>query len=293
MVATRAAYACGDAWLDQVLAYLLENAKFAKKYLEEHLGNVAVRVPDSTFALWLDFRRFGMNQSNLVKTLICRGHIALSDGVSFGDEGSGFMRMNIGTPRAVLSEGLERLAGAFSGASSDVHIAEPMPADIKFVKMHGLGNDFIYVDCMDRALDNLPELAVRMSRRHVGVGADGIIAILPSEAADCRMRIFNADGSEAQMCGNGIRCVAKYIYDNRIVRKQRLTVETLSGIKTVEVHAGLDDLTDTVTVDMGLPRTAPAEVPVLFEGDSMVEQPVATSSGDVAVTAIPWATPTA
>ena len=82
-----------------------------------------------------------MNQSNLVKTLICRGHIALSDGVSFGDEGSGFMRMNIGTPRAVLSEGLERLAGAFSGASSDVHIAEPMPADIKFVKMHGLGND--------------------------------------------------------------------------------------------------------------------------------------------------------
>ena len=124
MEATRAAYACGDAWLDQVLAYLLENAKFAKKYLEEHLGNVAVRVPDSTFALWLDFRRFGMNQSNLVKTLICRGHIALSDGVSFGDEGSGFMRMNIGTPRAVLSEGLERLAGAFSGASSDVHIAE-------------------------------------------------------------------------------------------------------------------------------------------------------------------------
>ena len=291
MVATRAAYACGDAWLDQVLAYLLENAKFAKKYLEEHLGNVAVRVPDSTFALWLDFRRFGMNQSNLVKTLICRGHIALSDGVSFGDEGSGFMRMNIGTPRAVLSEGLERLAGAFSGASSDVHIAEPMPADIKFVKMHGLGNDFIYVDCMDRALDNLPELAVRMSRRHVGVGADGIIAILPSEAADCRMRIFNADGSEAQMCGNGIRCVAKYIYDNRIVRKQRLTVETLSGIKTVEVHAGLDDLTDTVTVDMGLPRTAPAEVPVLFEGDSMVEQPVATSSGDVAVTAISMGNP--
>lgn len=291
MVATRAAYACGDAWLDQVLAYLLENAKFAKKYLAEHLGNVAVRVPDSTFALWLDFRRFGMNQSNLVKTLICRGHIALSDGVSFGDEGSGFMRMNIGTPRAVLSEGLERLAGAFSGASSDVHIAEPMPADIKFVKMHGLGNDFIYVDCMDRALDNLPELAVRMSRRHVGVGADGIIAILPSEAADCRMRIFNADGSEAQMCGNGIRCVAKYIYDNRIVRKQRLTVETLSGIKTVEVHAGLDDLTDTVTVDMGLPRTAPAEVPVVFEGDSMVEQPVATSSGDVAVTAISMGNP--
>lgn len=93
------------------------------------------------------------------------------------------------------------------------------------------------------------------------------------------------------MCGNGIRCVAKYIYDNRIVRKQRLTVETLSGIKTVEVHAGLDDLTDTVTVDMGLPRTAPAEVPVLFEGDSMVEQPVATSSGDVAVTAISMGNP--
>lgn len=291
MVATQAAYTHGDVWLDRVLEYLQENALFAKKYLAEHLDRAGVRLPDSTFALWLDFRRFGMNQPDLVKTLICRGRIALSDGVSFGDEGAGFMRMNIGTPRAVLAEGLERLAGAFSGASSDVNIAEPMPADIKFVKMHGLGNDFIYVDCMDRPLDNLSDLAVRMSRRHVGVGADGIIAILPSEVADCRMRIFNADGSEAQMCGNGIRCVAKYIYDNRVVRKKRLTVETLSGIKTVEVHAGLDDLTDTVTVDMGLPRTAPAEVPVLFEGDSMVEQPVATSSGDVAVTAISMGNP--
>lgn len=289
MVATRAAYACGDAWLDQVLAYLLENAKFAKKYLEEHLGNVAVRVPDSTFALWLDFRRFGMNQSNLVKTLICRGHIALSDGVSFGDEGSGFMRMNIGTPRAVLSEGLERLAGAFSGASSDVHIAEPMPADIKFVKMHGLGNDFIYVDCMDRALDNLPELAVRMSRRHVGVGADGIIAILPSEAADCRMRIFNADGSEAGMCGNGIRCVARLLFE-RHVRRRELTVRTASGLRTVLVNTDGNGAFVSATVDMGAPVFEPSRVPV--ESDApLVDAPLDIEGRVYRLTAVSMGNP--
>lgn len=162
---------------------------------------------------------------------------------------------------------------------------------IPFVKMHGLGNDFVYVDCMHRPLDDFPRLAVEMSRRHTGVGADGIIAILPSDKADCRMRIFNADGSEAQMCGNGIRCVAKYIYDNNIVRKPLLTVETLSGLKTVEVHAGLDGLTDTVTVDMGLPRTTPAEVPVNFNGDSMVEAPVQVGDHTVSVTAVSMGNP--
>lgn len=291
MVATRAAYAHGGDWLDQVLGYIHENAVFARDFLGENLGNVGVNIPDSTFALWLDFRKFGLSQPELVRTLVCRGRLALSDGVSFGEQGTGFMRMNIGTPRAVLAEGLARLADAFATRTGDLHVVETMPSDFKFVKMHGLGNDFVYVDCMERPLDNLPDLAVRMSRRHVGVGADGIIAILPSDVADCRMRIFNADGSEAQMCGNGIRCVAKYIYDNNIVRKNRLTVETLSGIKTVEVHPGIDGLTDTVTVDMGLPRTAPAEVPVLFDGARMVEQPVRISSGEVKVTAISMGNP--
>lgn len=137
----------------------------------------------------------------------------------------------------------------------------------------------------------LPGLALEMSRRHTGVGSDGIIAILPSEKADCRMRIFNADGSEAQMCGNGIRCVAKYIYDNNIVAKRRLTIETLSGLKTVEIHAGIDGLTDMVTVDMGLPCMVPAEVPVRHDGADMIEVPVAVSGGEVRLTAVSMGNP--
>ncbi|MDE6161626.1 MAG: diaminopimelate epimerase, partial [Muribaculaceae bacterium] len=165
------------------------------------------------------------------------------------------------------------------------------PTDIRFVKMHGLGNDFVYVDCMKKELDKLPQLAREMSRRHTGIGADGIIAILPSDKADCRMRIFNADGSEAQMCGNGIRCVAKYIFDNGIVDKNTINVETLSGIKTVEVHTGIDGLTDSVTVDMGLPERDPQKVPVRHDGAHMTEEPVALSSGTVRVTAISTGNP--
>ena len=291
MVATQAAYDGGEQWLDQALGYLHGTALAVRDFLAGGLNVVSMSVPDASFAVWLDFRRLGMAQPDLVKALIGRARLALSDGASFGAEGEGFMRMNIGTPRSIVMEGLARMKDAFGQGRAGISAVGGQPADIKFVKMHGLGNDFVYVDCMERSLENLPELARQMSRRHVGVGADGIIAILPSSVADCRMRIFNADGSEAQMCGNGIRCVAKYIYDNGIVRKTRLSVETLSGIKTVEVHAGIDGLTDTVTVDMGLPKTAPDEVPVRFGGERMVEEPVRLSGCEVKVTAVSMGNP--
>lgn len=291
MVATQAAYDGGEQWLDQALGYLHGTALAVRDFLAGELKAVSMSVPDASFAVWLDFRRLGMAQPDLVKALIGRARLALSDGASFGAEGEGFMRMNIGTPRSIVMEGLARMKDAFGQGRAGISAVGGQPADIKFVKMHGLGNDFVYVDCMERSLENLPELARQMSRRHVGVGADGIIAILPSSVADCRMRIFNADGSEAQMCGNGIRCVAKYIYDNGIVRKTRLSVETLSGIKTVEVHAGIDGLTDTVTVDMGLPKTAPDDVPVRFSGERMVEEPVRLSGCEVKVTAVSMGNP--
>lgn len=292
MVATQAAYEHGEAWLDQALDYLQQNVDHAADYFRHQLPEIGLYRPQASFAVWLDFRRLGLNQEELVKLLIERARLALSEGSTFGSEGTGFMRMNIGVPRAILDLGLERLHSAVrslhSGEKPDT--ASPI-ADIPFVKMHGLGNDFVYVDCMERALDNLPELALEMSRRHTGIGSDGIIAILPSEKADCRMRIFNADGSEAQMCGNGIRCVAKYIFDNKIVQKNALTIETLSGIKTVEIHTGIDGLTDTVTVDMGAPNTIAAEVPVRYDGKEMTEAPVHTSKGDVKVTAVSMGNP--
>lgn len=292
MVATEAAYEHSGAWLDQALAYLQANVDYARAFFDSELPQVGMYTPEASFAIWLDFRSLGLSQPELVSLLTGRARLALSDGSTFGDAGTGFMRMNIGVPRSILSEGLSRLRDAIvTVASGKRQALASAPANIPFVKMHGLGNDFVYVDCMERPLDRLPELAVEMSRRHTGIGSDGIIAILPSDVADCRMRIFNADGSEAQMCGNGIRCVAKYIYDNRIVHKEHITVETLSGLKTVDIHAGIDGLTDTVTVDMGLPRMAPADVPVVFDGERMIEQPVEAAGRTVAVTAVSMGNP--
>ena len=101
---------------------------------------------------------------------------------------------------------------------------------MRFIKMHGIGNDYIYVDCFRETVKEPERLAVHISDRHFGVGGDGLILIMPSDKADARMRMFNADGSEAQMCGNGIRCLAKYVYDSGLSRKADLTVETLAGV---------------------------------------------------------------
>lgn len=292
LVATQAAYEHGEPWLDQALAYLQDNVDHAARFFSAELPEVGLHLPEASFAVWLDFRRLGLSQDSLVRLLIDRARLALSEGSTFGAEGSGFMRMNIGVPRAILDMGLGRLRDAVVSLRNGGGVsASPRLPEIPFVKMHGLGNDFVYVDCFGRQLDNLSELAVEMSRRHTGIGSDGIIAILPSDKADCRMRIFNSDGSEAQMCGNGIRCVAKYVYDNKIVHKPTLTIETLSGLKTVDVHTGIDGLTDTVTVDMGAPATKAAEVPVLFDGEVMTESPVATSHGEVKVTAVSMGNP--
>lgn len=123
---------------------------------------------------------------------------------------------------------------------------------MRFTKMHGTGNDYIYIDCTREIPDDLPGLAVRLSRPHFGVGSDGLICILPSDKADFCMRMFNADGSEGAMCGNGLRCVCKFVFDKGLTRKTELSVETLAGIK----HATLrltDGAVTAVTVDMGTP----------------------------------------
>ena len=123
---------------------------------------------------------------------------------------------------------------------------------MRFTKMQGLGNDYVYVDCTQRAPEDLPELARRISDRHFGVGSDGLICIFPSEKADFRMRMFNADGSEGEMCGNGIRCVGKFVYDHGLTDQTTVRVETLAGVKILclQVEGGQ---VVSATVDMGLP----------------------------------------
>lgn len=140
---------------------------------------------------------------------------------------------------------------------------------MKFTKMHGCGNDYVYVNCFEERVDEPGELAKRVSDRHFGIGSDGLILICPSNHADVRMRMFNADGSEGEMCGNGIRCVAKYVYDHHIVEKERLSVETGAGIKQLDLFVEQGKVAK-VRVDMGEPILAAAQIPVISEKEKVI-----------------------
>ena len=138
---------------------------------------------------------------------------------------------------------------------------------VRFTKMQGIGNDYVYVDCFNHPVPADPaELARAISDRHFGVGADGLILILPSETADARMQMFNADGSESEMCGNGIRCVAKYVFDHGIARRKRLTIETGRGVLSLDLELN-DDRVSRVKVDMGEPIFEPSRVPTTLPGN--------------------------
>ena len=144
---------------------------------------------------------------------------------------------------------------------------------LKFTKMHGCGNDYIYFNCFNDEI-NLPEsLAVLLSDRHIGIGGDGIVLIMPSKIADARMRMFNIDGSEGKMCGNAIRCVAKYLYDNNIVKKLNISIETLSGIKYLELFTS-DNLVSSVKVNMGKAELEPAKIPVNIDGKNIISREI-------------------
>lgn len=132
---------------------------------------------------------------------------------------------------------------------------------MKFIKMHGCGNDYVYVDCTKEVIPNISETAIRVSDRHFGIGSDGLILIKASDVADFEMDMYNADGSRGKMCGNGIRCVAKYVYDHGLTDKTTITVNTLSGIKTLKLTVE-DGKVSKVRVDMGEPELIPAQVPV-------------------------------
>lgn len=140
---------------------------------------------------------------------------------------------------------------------------------MKFTKMHGCGNDYIYVDCIHQKISNRSSLAKRISDRHFGVGSDGLICIDPSEVADFKMDMYNSDGSRGKMCGNGIRCVGKYVYDYGLTDKTCITVETLGGIKTLFLNIK-DGAVDTVRVCMGEPEFHPSSIPVLIDGEQVI-----------------------
>ena len=146
---------------------------------------------------------------------------------------------------------------------------------IRFTKMHGCGNDYVYVNCFDYQIEDPNSLSKRISDRHFGIGSDGLVLILPSESCDFRMRMFNADGSEAQMCGNASRCVAKYVYDHHLTTKKEFTLETLAGVKILKDFTDENDEVQKVTVNMGEPILKPAEIPVNFSSsNACINQPI-------------------
>lgn len=162
---------------------------------------------------------------------------------------------------------------------------------LKFIKMQGLGNDYVYVDCVRQPIPANPaELAQKISNRNFGVGGDGLILVCPSDKADARMRMFNADGSESEMCGNGVRCVAKLVYDHGIAKKTRLTIETGRGVLTLdlEIEGGK---TRRVKVDMGEPILEAAKIPTTLAGNPPVEAEVVIDGKAYAFTCVSMGNP--
>lgn len=160
-----------------------------------------------------------------------------------------------------------------------------------FTKMHGCGNHYIYFDCFHQTVPNPEELSIRLSEPHFGIGGDGIILISPSDCADAQMRIFNADGSEGKMCGNGIRCVGKYLYDHGMVgQRTTITVDTLSGIKTLKLFVQ-DGKVCSVRVDMGAAILKPQDIPVDASGDTMIGVPLVVDEKVYHITCVSMGNP--
>ncbi|MBQ3068873.1 MAG: carbamoyl-phosphate synthase large subunit [Clostridia bacterium] len=161
---------------------------------------------------------------------------------------------------------------------------------LAFTKMNAGGNDFIYFNCMDQRIDNPEGLSLQLADRHTGIGGDGVVLICPSDVADAKMRMFNLDGSEGRMSGNAIRCVGKYLYDKGIVDKTTLMIETLSGVKAVELHK-FDGIVKEATVDMGKAEFAPEKLPAKFEGDRVINAPLTIDDDEYAVTCVSLGNP--
>ena len=189
-----------------------------------------------------------------------------------------------------LADCLKSKYSEYSTELVDINNMRCNKTKLKFTKMHGCGNDYIYFNCFNQQIDNPEGLSVRLSDRRYGIGGDGVILICPSEVADAKMRMFNLDGSEGKMCGNGIRCVAKYLYDNGMVTGDNVNIETLSGIKTIKVYKH-DGVVKRLRVDMGKAELNPALIPVAINKDKVINEPVNIEGKDYNITCVSMGNP--
>ncbi|MGI5898844.1 MAG: diaminopimelate epimerase [Christensenellales bacterium] len=161
---------------------------------------------------------------------------------------------------------------------------------MKFTKMHGTGNSYIYVNCFEETVAEPEKLAVKVSDINFGIGADGLILICPSDIADVKMRMFNADGSQSNMCGNGIRCVGKYAFDHGLCQSESMTVETLSGVKALDLIVK-DGVVNGARVNMGKPMLCPQEIPMKADGDTFINRKIVVDGKDYMATAVSMGNP--
>lgn len=161
---------------------------------------------------------------------------------------------------------------------------------MRFTKMHGCGNDYVYVNCLEEKVENPNETAKMVSDRHFGIGSDGLILICPSSKADFEMKMYNADGSEGAMCGNGIRCVAKYVYDYGLTEKTTITVDTKAGIKQLELNVENGKVA-TVKVDMGAPAIKAEQIPVISKEDTVIAKPIEIAGTEYEMTCVSMGNP--
>ena len=161
---------------------------------------------------------------------------------------------------------------------------------MKFTKMQGLGNDYVYINCFEEKVQDPAKLSVMVSDRHFGIGSDGLVLILPGDAADFRMRMFNADGSEAQMCGNAARCVGRYVYERGLTKNTELTLETGSGIRSIKLNV-TDGKVNSVAVEMGVPELRPYAVPVKLPGERAVSVPLEVCGISMRMTCVSMGNP--
>ena len=161
---------------------------------------------------------------------------------------------------------------------------------ISFTKMQGAGNDYIYVNCLDKNIENINETAKRLSDRHFGIGSDGLVLICPSDKADFKMEMYNSDGTRAEMCGNASRCVGKYVYDKGLTAKTSVTLETLAGIKTLDLNIK-NGAVKSVCVNMGAPELSPVKIPVKSDLDKFISQPVIADGTEYRVTCVSMGNP--
>ena len=162
---------------------------------------------------------------------------------------------------------------------------------LKFTKMHGCGNDYVYINCFNQEVADPNTLSIELSHRRFGIGGDGVILICPSDKADAKMRMFNADGSEGKMCGNGIRCVGRYLFDNNMVSGDTLTVETLSVIKTITAYRNSNGEIELLGVDMGKAELTPENIPVSLSGDSIIAHKASFGGRDYDITCVSMGNP--